>query len=50
MNIGQYLEKDDLLKNIKEYNINPDDIISTDTYNESALLKKHLLIDLKIHK
>jgi len=39
MNIGQYLEKDDLLNNIKEYKINPDDIISTDTYNESALLK-----------
>jgi len=42
MNIGQYLDKDDLLGNIEEQKINPDDVISTDTYNESALLKTFL--------
>jgi len=37
---GQYLNKEDLLKNIKYENITNEDIISRDTYNEGKLLNK----------
>jgi len=42
LNSGQYLDKKELINNIPDYKFNPDDIVSTDTYNETALLKNFL--------
>jgi len=35
---GQYLESDVLLKSIPNVKINAEDIIGTDTYNETEIL------------
>jgi hypothetical protein len=42
---GQYLEKDDLINGIKYDKFNPDDLISSDAYNEQLIMEKYNKFD-----
>jgi len=42
---GQYLNKEELLNNIPDYKITPEQLGSSDSYHEEKILKKYLLLD-----
>jgi len=44
-NLGQYLNKIDLIDNIPKYDIKPEHLGSSDSYHEEKILKKYLSLD-----
>jgi len=43
----QYLGKETLLENVDYFNIKPDDLISSDSYNEEEIMKKYKKFNLE---
>jgi len=43
--IGQYLNKDELINSIPRVEVSVNDLGSTDTYHEEKILKKYLSLD-----